>query len=89
MGVDSIQHKGVGIATSTVSKQFQSYLLSLDSLEYNTGYVPPGYEHRPDLISDLFYNTVKLDWLILLFNGIDDPFESLNVGDMILIPKLL
>lgn len=81
-------HKNKTLATAVTSETYQEYLSTIDSIPYSVGYIPPGYEHRPDLISDLFYNTTTLDWLILLFNSIDDPFESLNVGDKILLPKL-
>ncbi|MEY3311501.1 MAG: Base plate wedge protein 53, partial [Bacteroidota bacterium] len=46
-------------------------------------------EHRADLISNLFYNTPTLDWLVCLSNNINDPFQQLNVGDEIKILKLL
>lgn len=85
---DKVSHLGKTLVETATSLSYQKYLSTMPSLPYNIGTVPPGYEHRPDLISDLFYNTVTLDWLILLFNGIDDPFENLNVGDTILIPKL-
>jgi len=55
---------------------------------YNVGWIPAGYEHRPDLISSVYYGTSTFWWMILLFNNITDPFEGLNVGDRILIPIL-
>lgn len=54
----------------------------------DVGYIPAGYEHRPDLISNLFYDTVTKDWLIMMFNNIKDPFQELNVGDRVLLPKV-
>ena len=58
------------------------------SFSHDIAYVIPGYEHRPDLISNVFYRTPEYWWLILLYNNIDDPFEGLNVGDQIKIPNL-
>ena len=55
---------------------------------FDIAYVITGYEHRPDLISNIFYKTPEYWWLILLYNNIDDPFEGLNVGDQIKIPIL-
>ncbi len=55
---------------------------------YKEGYVPNGYEHRPDLISHLFYGTVEYWWLLMVLNGVFDPWEGFNVGDRILLPKL-
>ena len=55
---------------------------------FKIGWVPPGYEHRPDLISSVYYGTTTFWWMILLFNNITDPFEGLNIGDRILVPIL-
>ena len=49
-------------------------------------YILNGYEHRPDLIANVFYNTPEYEWLVLLVNHISDPFEDLNVGDRIRLP---
>lgn len=55
---------------------------------FDIGYIPPGFEHRPDKISDLFYGTPAYWWYILLVNNIPDSFEGLNVGDRIILPKI-
>lgn len=81
-------HKGKTIASSLNSKDFESYILNLKNIPYDEGTIPMGYEHRADLISDLFYNTPTLDWLILYFNNITDPFNQLKNGDRILIPRI-
>jgi hypothetical protein len=80
-------HKDKVVATSVNSTNFEQFLANLKNLSYDEGTIPGGYEHRPDLISDLFYNTPTLDWLIMYFNDISDPFNQLNAGDRILIPK--
>tara|TARA_R110001583_G_scaffold96437_3_gene240737 strand:+ start:6174 stop:6530 length:357 start_codon:yes stop_codon:yes gene_type:complete len=59
-----------------------------EKYSYQVGWIPPGYEHRPDLISSVYYGTVTFWWMIMLFNNITDPFEDLNIGDRILIPIL-
>lgn len=82
-----VEHKGKLITTS-LHAGIDDYLKSLESKEMDIGYIPAGYQHRPDLISDLFYDTVTRDWLILMFNNIKDPFQELNVGDRILLPKI-
>ena len=56
--------------------------------EYDVGYVPAGYEHRPDLISNVFYGNPKNWWLLMFVNGITDPFEGFTVNQRILIPKV-
>ena len=56
--------------------------------DYEVGYVPPGYEHRPDKISDVFYGTPDNWWLLLMANGINDPLEGFKVNQKIKIPRL-
>ena len=82
-----VLHRGKSIATS-LNSNLDAFLQNMKGLEFEVKFIPLGYEHRPDLISDLFYNTVTNDWLIMLFNNIKDPFQELNVGDRILIPKI-
>jgi hypothetical protein len=71
-----------------LNTDFAQYLVEIRKSGYRVGYIPAGYEHRPDLISNLFYDTTSYDWLILMFNNIKDPFQELNVDDRILIPNL-
>lgn len=82
-----VNHKGKIVVTSLNSK-LDEFIKNLENREIEVGYIPAGYEHRPDLISNLFYNTVTYDWMILMFNNIKDPFQELNVGDRILLPKI-
>tara|TARA_Y100000296_G_C5104346_1_gene221702 strand:+ start:506 stop:796 length:291 start_codon:yes stop_codon:yes gene_type:complete len=88
-GKNTIRHKG-RLTTTSVGNDRADYMVSnlRDLYDYNVGYIIAGYEHRPDLISDLFYGTPEYWWLIMLFNNITDPFESFNVGERILIPKI-
>lgn len=86
-GVNFIQHKGKTLATS-LNSAFDNYVTDMNSLDFEVVYVIAGYEHRPDLLSDLFYNTTSYDWLIMMYNNIKDPFQGFNVGDRILIPKI-
>ena len=84
-----VQHKGVNINTILNSDKFDSILENLDTAyEYEVGYVPAGYENRPDLISNVFYGSPKHWWLLMLVNGISDPFEGFEKNQRILIPKL-
>lgn len=84
-----VQHKNITTNTIVNSKKFDSLLADIDTaFEYEVGYIPAGYEHRPDLISNLFYGSPKNWWLLMLVNGVKDPFEGFNLGDVILIPKI-
>ena len=83
-----VLHKDKTITTSLNATELESFLKDMDNFDFDVGNIPPGFEHRADLISNLFYNTPTLDWLICWFNGIKDPFQALNVRDQIKIPKL-
>lgn len=87
-GFEIIRHKGKDITVSVTSTEFQNFLSNITSSKFEIGYIPAGYEHRADLISDLFYDTPIYDWLICYYNNISDPFNELNIGDRILIPLL-
>lgn len=82
------RHKNKIVTASLNSETFEKFLETMNIFDFEVGYIINGYEHRPDLISDLFYNTPRYDWLIMWFNNINDPFQQLNVGDRLYIPKL-
>lgn len=84
-----LERKGIRTTSIVNSAMFDSIVANLDtSFEYDVGFVPAGYEHRPDLISNVFYGTPKNWWLLMLVNGISDPFEGFNINQKILIPKI-
>lgn len=84
-GFTKVLHKGKPVASTLNSPQFKAFIESLDDGSYKVGVIPPGFEHRADKISDLFYETPELDWLICWINNVSDPFQQLNVGDRIRI----
>jgi hypothetical protein len=87
LGSFELTHKDKKIIVSD-RIALSNYIDSLRSKPFTVGYIPAGYEHRPDRISNLFYNTVTNDWILMMFNNIRDPFQELNVGDQILIPTI-
>lgn len=87
LGGGVIDHKGKQIFVAD-RNALTNYLNSLEQFQVDTGVIPPGYAHRPDLISDLFYGTTTKDWMLMMFNNISDPFQQLNVGDTILLPMI-
>jgi hypothetical protein len=89
IGSVTVLHKDKNVTTSLNSVDFENFVASMKDFDFNVGNIPPGFEHRADLISNLFYNTPTLDWLICWFNDIKDPFQQLNVRDQIKIPKLI
>lgn len=83
-----VSHRFKKISTNLNSDVFEKFIKDSDKLDFSVGIVQPGYEHRADKISYLFYNTPELDWFICWYNNISDPFQQLNVGDQIKIPLL-
>ena len=86
---DTVQHRGKTIRTSLHNRTLANLRNSVrNSTDVDVGYVPLGYENRPDKISTAFYNTPDLWWLLMITNGIVDPFEGFKVKEKIIIPKL-
>lgn len=89
IGAFIANHKDKVTNTPVGTDAYDFFVENITSLfEYEVGYIPASAAHRPDLISQVFYDTPAYWWLIMLFNNVTDPFEQLNVGDQILIPKL-
>ena len=86
-----ILHKGKKVNTTVGSAAQSDRLVRMSNslIPHQTVKVPVGYEHRPDLISNVFYGTPLFWHLILEYNGITDPYNQLNVGDIIKIPNVL
>lgn len=49
--------------------------------------VPNYMEGRPDIISNMFYQTVQLEWVIVLANHPKNPLNWPKTGDTIVIPR--
>ncbi len=88
-GKKEYTHRGRTVVTTYGSKDFSTFIQrSITELEVEVGFVPTGYEHRPDRISEVFYGTPGYWWLLCWVNNINDPFEGFRAGQRILIPKL-
>ena len=83
-----VKHKNKDVSTNLASLEFREFIEGLDKQDFTIGSIPPGYEHRADKISNLFYGTPNLDWMICWTNNISDPFQQLNVGDRIKLVNL-
>ncbi len=89
LGVNEVPHRKVVTTTILNTPEFDHMAENLKTAyTYEVGYVPAGYEHRPDLISNVFYGSPKNWWLLMYVNGINDPFEGFKVNDRILIPQI-
>ena len=83
-----VSHRGAKVTTILNTPYFDNMSLTMtNTFAYDVGFIPEGYELRPDLISNLFYGTPKNWWLLMFVNGITDPFEGFKVNQRILIPK--
>jgi|TARA_A100001515_G_C4571312_1_gene209823 hypothetical protein len=86
-GVTTLKHKDKYVTTS-VGSSYDSFLRRLPLNASKKGQVPSFVEHRPDLISNIFYDTPGYWWYVMAYNGLTDPFEQLKPGSDILIPEL-
>ena len=86
-----IRHKGHSIPTSVGSPGYEAMFSSSNNELFagTNGNIPNGYEHRPDLIANLFLKTPSAWWMICERNSIFDVFEQLKPGDAIRIPARL
>jgi len=83
-----VRHRGAIVTTIVNSPVFDNYISGLNKLKkFDVGYIPAGYGHRPDLISNIFYGSPKNWWDLMLVNNISDPFEGFKVHEQIIIPK--
>tara|TARA_R110002124_G_scaffold283986_1_gene460625 strand:+ start:320 stop:613 length:294 start_codon:yes stop_codon:yes gene_type:complete len=89
LGVRDVDFKGKRVASSLNSEDFEVALQMLRGLTRSVGVIPPGFEHRADLIANLFYGSPDLDWVVLWVNNIADPFQQLNIGDRIIIVDMI
>jgi len=90
LGSEIIVHRTKSTKISAGNLPYDKKVVNMAEIyETKPGVIPAGYEHRPDLISNLFFDTPAYWWLLMLLNNVADPFEGFNVGDSILIPKLI
>ena len=87
-GVTKIMHKGKEITTSINTNFFDNIQITINSEPFSVGTVKQYIQHRPDVISDIFYNTSTYWWYLLMYNNINDPFNRLNPTDKFLIPNI-
>ena len=86
-GFSVIRHKGKTTKTTLFSKSYEEYKQKLAKANYFIWTIKQGYEGRPDIIASEFLGDPSFFWIILEVNNIADPFEELNIGQKIRIPK--
>lgn len=82
----SLYHKGKTISTTVGSIIYEGTVNRIQTTTGEEKFIPAGYAHRPDLISNLFFGGPENWWSVMAINGLSDPFESLKVGDRIGLP---
>ena len=90
-GLISITHKNKKFLTSVGSKNYEDLYGGLTvsrNFPLIPGFIPTGYEHRPDLITNVFTDSSLGWWRMCEVNNIFDCFEQLNAGDKIYIPGM-
>jgi hypothetical protein len=86
VGVKTIDHKGKKITTSINTDFMDNIETTIMKQNHKIGTIKQYIAHRPDAISDIFYNTAANWWYVLLYNNLDDPIQNLNPGDPFLVP---
>lgn len=87
IGDVELYHRGVLTHTPVGNLEYDSLVENAeDAFQVDIGIIPPEAAHRPDLISNVFYGTPAYWWLLMLVNGVSDPFNGFNPGDRILLP---
>jgi hypothetical protein len=85
-----ISHRNCKVRTILNTPIFDNMIKNMDvAYNYEVGYIPNGFAHRPDLIANVFNGTPDKFWLLMLINNKPDPNESFNVRERLLIPKSL
>jgi hypothetical protein len=90
--MDRTRFYNIDTTTGTPQLDFLYNALSVFTLKYPVGYyrVTNVDLVRPDLISAKMYDgNVKYWWVILLFNGIRDPFTDMQLGQILQIPNVI
>ena len=86
-GYIDLYHKGRNVSTTVGSVLYENGIISLGGIPAVEKFVPAGYDHRPDLIANLFFDGPSSWWLVMELNGLSDPFDSLKLGERIMLPN--
>ena len=84
-----ITHRGKKIKTSVGDSEYERVYSGQNNNRlrgYSPGQVPAGYAARPDLISNLFYESSLSWWRFCEDNLVFDVFEDLKTGRYIYLP---
>lgn len=89
IGYEDYYHKGKIVRSIVGNKEASAFVRSLNSpKQIEEGYIPAGFDSRPDLTAYAFYGDPDMFWFIMMFNVKPDAFEDFKAGDRLLFPKL-
>lgn len=89
LGSVEYSHRGHIVKSSVGHPRYDSIIEQpLRYFDYSVGFLPPDFKHRPDKVSDVFYNTPGYWWTLMVINNYPDIFENFKPNDRILIPKI-
>ena len=85
MGKNIITHKSRSISTTLHAEDYREFVDKLEEKPFKLIKITSGEEGRPDVIAFNYYGSSQYYWLVMETNGITDPYEGLNAGDIIKI----
>jgi len=86
---EEVMHRGKVTNSLVFSEIFEGLHTAPEALlDLREGRVPVWAANRPDLISEVFYDTYDQSWLLQVANSVEDPFEGFQSGDRLFIPRL-
>jgi len=90
-GLNTVFHKGKFLKTSVGNSAYESIFNSSKGSIFGgslkVGYIPLGFQNRPDLIAHTFLGSVESWWIMCEINNIFDVFENLKSGERIYLPQ--
>jgi len=90
MDYQVVNHRNCKVTTTLNTPIFDNMIMNMRrAFNYEVGYIPDGFQHRPDLIANVFTGSPDNWWLLMLINNMNDPNEKFKRNDRLLIPKTL
>lgn len=89
IGFTDYLHRGETIRSLVGSKEAEAYIRDVSRTNnVQIGYIPEGFQFRPDLIAETFYDSPSNWWTLLVYSNIPD-FKDLKVMKRLIIPNKL
>lgn len=87
LGFSEYRHRGKLVRSIVGNQTAIDTIKNINPNDFEVGYIPNGYEDRPDLISWVYYGTVDDYWSIMFYSNLPDAFEDFKVGKQLLAFK--